>query len=62
MLREVPFLYRISYLWFTALGCSVTVVVACLVSLRSATRKQHDHRLFAPFLRPWLVTKNEVLA
>ncbi|XP_045779079.1 sodium-coupled monocarboxylate transporter 1-like [Maniola jurtina] len=57
---EVPFLYRISYLWFTAFGCTVTMVVACLVSLRPTARRQHDHRLFAPFLRPWVLTKNEV--
>ncbi|CAH2239518.1 jg21523 [Pararge aegeria aegeria] len=57
---EVPFLYRISYLWFTAFGCTLTVVVACLVSLRSSARKQYDHRLFAPFLRAWVLSKNEV--
>ncbi|CAH2102774.1 unnamed protein product [Euphydryas editha] len=55
---EVPYIYRISYLWFTALGCSVTVIVGCLISLRSSKVK-NDHRLYAPFLRSWL--KKEVL-
>ncbi|XP_052740199.1 sodium-coupled monocarboxylate transporter 1-like isoform X2 [Bicyclus anynana] len=57
---EVPFLYRISYLWFTAFGCTITVVVACLVSLKSSVRKQQDQRLFAPFLKAWVMTRNEV--
>ncbi|XP_045450061.1 sodium-coupled monocarboxylate transporter 1-like [Melitaea cinxia] len=57
--EEVSYIYRISYLWFTALGCSVTVIVACLVSLRSSKVK-NDHRLFAPFLRSWLMDKKEV--
>ncbi|CAH0724686.1 unnamed protein product, partial [Brenthis ino] len=58
---EVPFLYRISYLWLTAFGCMVTVTVACLVSLRSSSKKQYELRLFAPFLRPWLLRKNKVI-
>ncbi|XP_047545347.1 sodium-coupled monocarboxylate transporter 1-like isoform X2 [Vanessa atalanta] len=56
---EVSYIYRISYLWFTGLGCSVTVIVACLVSLRSSKNKI-DPRLFAPFLRSWLTHKYEV--
>ncbi|XP_064076642.1 sodium-coupled monocarboxylate transporter 1-like isoform X2 [Vanessa tameamea] len=56
---EVSYIYRISYLWFTGLGCSVTVIVACLVSLRSSKNKI-DSRLFAPFLRSWLTHKYEV--
>ncbi|XP_075970300.1 sodium-coupled monocarboxylate transporter 1-like [Anticarsia gemmatalis] len=50
---KVPYLYRISYLWFTAIGCLVTISVACFASLRG-TKAHRDHRLFAPFLRKWL--------
>nr|XP_021207738.1 sodium-coupled monocarboxylate transporter 1 isoform X3 [Bombyx mori] len=51
---EVPALYRISYLWFTALGCIVTVTVACLVSLRTSNKVKRDIRTFAPAIRKYL--------
>ncbi|XP_046965119.1 sodium-coupled monocarboxylate transporter 1-like [Vanessa cardui] len=56
---EVSYIYRLSYLWFTGLGCSVTIIVASFVSLRS-TKNKIDPRLFAPFLRSWLTHKYEV--
>ncbi|XP_026731489.1 sodium-coupled monocarboxylate transporter 2-like [Trichoplusia ni] len=51
---EVPYLYRISYLWFTGFGCMVTISIACIVSLRKSVKLHQDHRLFAPFVRRWL--------
>ncbi|XP_049878245.1 sodium-coupled monocarboxylate transporter 2-like [Pectinophora gossypiella] len=57
---EVPYLYRISYLWFTAFGCTVTIIVACIVSLRKSQEVLKDRRLFAPVLRRWLEKKYKV--
>uniref|UniRef100_A0A2A4JGL0 Sodium-coupled monocarboxylate transporter 1 n=1 Tax=Heliothis virescens TaxID=7102 RepID=A0A2A4JGL0_HELVI len=51
---EVPYLYRISFMWFTAFGCMVTIGIGCLVNLRRTAKVHHDHRLFAPFIRRWL--------
>ncbi|XP_028027941.1 sodium-coupled monocarboxylate transporter 1-like isoform X1 [Bombyx mandarina] len=51
---EVPALYRISYLWFTALGCIVTVTISCLVSLRTSNKVKRDIRTFAPAIRKYL--------
>ncbi|XP_038208186.1 sodium-coupled monocarboxylate transporter 1-like [Zerene cesonia] len=56
----VPYLYRISYLWFTAFGCTITVLVACLVSLRPKERVSVEAKLFAPFLRHWISGKMRV--
>ncbi|XP_072937276.1 sodium-coupled monocarboxylate transporter 1-like [Epargyreus clarus] len=59
----VPYLYRISYLWFTAFGCTVTVTVACVVSLRNlrhAKNDERDEKLFAPAIRPWILRKRKV--
>ncbi|KAJ2947733.1 hypothetical protein O0L34_g9509 [Tuta absoluta] len=57
---EVPYMYRISYLWFTAFGCTVTVMVALLMSLRKAPTAHSDRRLFAPFLRRYLERRQRV--
>lgn len=57
--RDVFYLYRISYLWFTTFGCLVTVTVACLLSLRHTTYHE-DKRLFAPFVRRWVAQKQPV--
>ncbi|XP_047022008.1 sodium-coupled monocarboxylate transporter 1-like [Helicoverpa zea] len=51
---EVPYLYRISFMWFTAFGCMVTIGIGCIVNLRRTAKVHHDHRLFAPFIRRWL--------
>ncbi|KAJ8735411.1 hypothetical protein PYW07_007031 [Mythimna separata] len=51
---QVPYLYRISFMWFTAFGCLVTISVACIVNFRKKAKAHHDHRLFAPFIRKWL--------
>ncbi|KAH9631487.1 hypothetical protein HF086_004648 [Spodoptera exigua] len=51
---EVPYLYRISFMWFTAFGCMVTVGIACIVNFRKTAKVHPDHRLFAPFIRKWL--------
>ncbi|XP_013149412.1 PREDICTED: sodium-coupled monocarboxylate transporter 1-like isoform X2 [Papilio polytes] len=53
----VSYLYRISYLWFTAFGCTVTVIVATLLSFRQYPRVQSDHQLFAPFVRSLIKRK-----
>ncbi|XP_013175750.1 PREDICTED: sodium-coupled monocarboxylate transporter 1-like [Papilio xuthus] len=55
---EVSYLYRISYLWFTAFGCTVTVIVASLLSFRKYPRIQSDHQLFAPFVRSLIKRKS----
>ncbi|KAJ0182670.1 hypothetical protein K1T71_002039 [Dendrolimus kikuchii] len=57
---NVPYLYQISYLWYTAFGCSVTIIVACVVSLLQSSTHLHDKRLFAPVLRRWITKKYEV--
>ncbi|XP_037298838.1 sodium-coupled monocarboxylate transporter 1 [Manduca sexta] len=57
---DVTYLYRISYLWFTAFGCTITVIVACLVSLRDSAKFNDDRRLFAPVLRKWITEKERV--
>ncbi|GBP88682.1 Sodium-coupled monocarboxylate transporter 1 [Eumeta japonica] len=38
--KEVPLLYHISYLWYMALGCSVAITTASILSLRPSRRKQ----------------------
>ncbi|XP_053611747.1 sodium-coupled monocarboxylate transporter 1-like [Plodia interpunctella] len=54
---EIPYLYRISYLWVTAFGCIVTIVVACVGSILSSRPSHDDERLFAPIVRKWLRRK-----
>ncbi|KPJ11709.1 Sodium-coupled monocarboxylate transporter 1 [Papilio machaon] len=58
--REVSYLYRISYLWFTAFGCTVTVIVACLLSFRKYPKVQSDLQLFAPFVRSLIKRKSVI--
>ncbi|XP_060804661.1 sodium-coupled monocarboxylate transporter 1-like [Amyelois transitella] len=62
MSSEIPYLYRISYLWVTAFGCIITVLVACAASLLVTSRQTHrDERLFAPILRTWIKKKKRFL-
>ncbi|KAH8286643.1 hypothetical protein KR018_003352 [Drosophila ironensis] len=49
-------LYRISYLYFTLFGATVTIVVALVTSLilRESNLDALDSRLLTPFVRRWL--------
>ncbi|GBP88673.1 Sodium-coupled monocarboxylate transporter 1 [Eumeta japonica] len=60
--KEVPLLYHISYLWYMALGCSVAITTASILSLRPSRRKQktYELRLYAPMLRNRLAELNRV--
>ncbi|CAH2050163.1 unnamed protein product, partial [Iphiclides podalirius] len=58
---EVPYLYRISYLWFTTFGCTVTIVIASVLCLRKFPKIQSDQSLFAPFIRPWIGKSRPVI-
>ncbi|XP_028155857.1 sodium-coupled monocarboxylate transporter 1-like isoform X1 [Ostrinia furnacalis] len=55
---DVFYLYRISYLWFTAFGCVITLIIASALSLRSTSYVHRDPKLFAPVIRSW-ITKNQ---
>ncbi|KAM3967594.1 sodium-coupled monocarboxylate transporter 2 [Aphomia sociella] len=60
---EVPYLYRISYLWFTAYGCLITVAVACTITCTRIIKTRqvnYDHRLYAPVVRKWLKNKQRI--
>ncbi|RVE54442.1 hypothetical protein evm_000927 [Chilo suppressalis] len=57
---EVPYLYRLSYLWFTAFGCIITVVAACLISIVNSQKPVQDERLYAPVVRNWLAKRKRV--
>ncbi|XP_031769051.2 sodium-coupled monocarboxylate transporter 1-like [Galleria mellonella] len=59
--NEVPYLYRISYFWFTAFGCIITVSIACIITFIVNNHEVHyDERLYAPVVRHWLVRKRRV--
>ncbi|XP_026319647.1 sodium-coupled monocarboxylate transporter 1-like [Hyposmocoma kahamanoa] len=58
--KEVFYLYRLSYLWFTAFGCTVCVIMACIVSLRKAPKSHGDLRLFVPIIRNFMAKKRRV--
>ncbi|XP_063548817.1 sodium-coupled monocarboxylate transporter 1-like isoform X1 [Cydia strobilella] len=61
--HEVAYLYRISYFWYTAFGCIVTVVVACLINLWPQKKKEkhfNELRLYAPFIRKWIANKFQI--
>ncbi|KAL0851362.1 hypothetical protein ABMA28_007178 [Loxostege sticticalis] len=58
--REVSYWYRISYLWFTAFGCMITILIACLLSLRHTSYVHRDPKLFAPVVRRWLRKNSKV--
>ncbi|CAF4789683.1 unnamed protein product [Pieris macdunnoughi] len=54
---DVPYIYSLSHLWLTALGCTVTIIVGSLLSLRERTVYEKDEKLFSPVLRKWITNK-----
>ncbi|KAI8438246.1 hypothetical protein MSG28_010853 [Choristoneura fumiferana] len=55
--------YSISYFWYTAFGCIVTIIVACLVNIIPRDKKaksSNELRLYAPFLRKWIAKKYQI--
>lgn len=46
-------LYRVSYMWYTCLGCIITIVVAFLASLAFGRNQTDtvDHSLISPVIR-----------
>ena len=57
LFREQPFfLYRMSYLWYTWVGCLTAIVVGLLVSWITGPnkRKPGDEKLYTPVIRSLL--------
>lgn len=58
---DISPLFRVSYMWYTCLGCIITVVVALVMSLfvfgRSSTDTV-DHSLISPVIRRFYKNKD----
>ncbi|XP_067005525.2 sodium-coupled monocarboxylate transporter 1 [Anabrus simplex] len=53
---DVFYLYRLSYQWYTLLGCTVTMLVSLVVSFLTGANdaRSIDHRLLSPVIRWFL--------
>ena len=52
---DISPLFRVSYMWYTCLGCVITIVVSLLASLAFGRNKTDkvDHTLISPVIRRW---------
>ncbi|KAG8318855.1 hypothetical protein J6590_103927, partial [Homalodisca vitripennis] len=59
--QEVWPLFRLSYMWYTLVGASVSIVVAVIVSLIFSSGQTEDlpHKLFSPVIHKYLSPPKE---
>lgn len=57
---DISPLFRVSYMWYTCLGCIITIVVALLTSVVFGRNKtdEVDHSLISPVIRRWYKNKS----